>query len=151
MPLQKLVAVTAPSPSWQLHFAHGHVQDFAQVIVAGGAQTRQFEVTAPLPLNPVRGQIAYPKAHGDIAPLQTVLCANGYLVPALAGQFTCGASFGRGDASSAWRPADLVEIINRMTRSFGQNAWSSSFLSAIAAADNPQNGRASVRAAVRDH
>lgn len=151
MPLQKLVAVTTPSPSWALHFAHGQVQEFAQVIVAGGAQTHQFEETAPLPLNPVRGQIAYPAAQGEIALLQTVLCANGYLVPALVGQLTCGASFGRGDTSNAWRQADLLEIINRMTRSFGQNAWSSSFLSAIAAADNPDSGRASVRAAVRDH
>ncbi|QIZ77184.1 bifunctional tRNA (5-methylaminomethyl-2-thiouridine)(34)-methyltransferase MnmD/FAD-dependent 5-carboxymethylaminomethyl-2-thiouridine(34) oxidoreductase MnmC [Ferrimonas lipolytica] len=132
---------------WQLQFAN-HKQTVTAnsdaVVLAMGHHSVGFEQTKPLPLNPVRGQIAYPPEKPLTAPLKTVLCADGYLVPSLNGRLTCGASFGRGDDSCKWRSEDKIEIDARMDNSFGRYVWRTQL-------QQDDHGRASVRAAVRDH
>ncbi|MBY5922124.1 bifunctional tRNA (5-methylaminomethyl-2-thiouridine)(34)-methyltransferase MnmD/FAD-dependent 5-carboxymethylaminomethyl-2-thiouridine(34) oxidoreductase MnmC [Ferrimonas balearica] len=140
----QLQTLTPQGGQWQLEFDGGHKVLSDQVVLALGHQSNQFEVTAPLPLNPVRGQISYPEAGPTTAGLKTVLCADGYLVPEQDGRLTCGASFGRGDASSEWRETDKAEIVQRMANSFGQEPWEPELVL-------DDSGRAAVRAAVRDH
>ncbi|MBY6186032.1 bifunctional tRNA (5-methylaminomethyl-2-thiouridine)(34)-methyltransferase MnmD/FAD-dependent 5-carboxymethylaminomethyl-2-thiouridine(34) oxidoreductase MnmC [Marinobacter hydrocarbonoclasticus] len=130
--------------NWQLSFEGASALSSPLVILAMGHRSSGFEATAPLPLNPVRGQISYPKARAITGELKTVLCADGYLVPADEGRLTCGASFGRGDDSSDWRDADRDEIAQRMNRSFGREGWDEEL-------ELDDSGRAAVRAAVRDH
>ncbi|MBY5993762.1 bifunctional tRNA (5-methylaminomethyl-2-thiouridine)(34)-methyltransferase MnmD/FAD-dependent 5-carboxymethylaminomethyl-2-thiouridine(34) oxidoreductase MnmC [Ferrimonas balearica] len=128
---------------WHLRFDDASCQA-TTVVLALGHRSGQFAATEALPLNPVRGQISHPPAQGTPGQLRTVLCADGYLVPAHEGRLTCGASFGRGDDGSDWRDADREAIAQRMARSFGQEGWAEELVL-------DDSGRAAVRAAVRDH
>ncbi|WP_028117497.1 bifunctional tRNA (5-methylaminomethyl-2-thiouridine)(34)-methyltransferase MnmD/FAD-dependent 5-carboxymethylaminomethyl-2-thiouridine(34) oxidoreductase MnmC [Ferrimonas senticii] len=154
-----LTELTAPSQAndtssannqqWQLQFADGTRRYADAVVLAAGHHSQGFSQTAPLPLNPVRGQIAYPDAQASSAKLKTVLCADGYLVPALNGQLTYGASFGRGDSNRDLRDDDITEMTARMAHSFTGASWLKEL--DLAAPLSADNARASVRAAVRDH
>ncbi|GAA5190921.1 bifunctional tRNA (5-methylaminomethyl-2-thiouridine)(34)-methyltransferase MnmD/FAD-dependent 5-carboxymethylaminomethyl-2-thiouridine(34) oxidoreductase MnmC [Ferrimonas gelatinilytica] len=139
--------VSSGRPPWQLTFNDGATHCEAQsLVLAMGAQSTAFKATSPIPLNPIRGQIAYPSAGPETRALKTVLCADGYLVPQWQGRLTCGASFGRGDDRSDLRPEDKTEIEQRMRRSFGQQGWCQEL-----SQTGYDEGRAAVRAAVRDH
>ncbi len=139
-----LVALSRQGSGWCLRFAEGPAIEADQVILAMGHHSADLEVSAALPLNPVRGQISYPPAGATTGELKTVLCADGYLVPQQEGRLTCGASFGRGDGASDWRDEDRQEIAERMNRSFGAEPW-------VNELELDDSGRAAVRAAVRDH
>jgi len=80
------------------------------VIICGGAASSQFPQTAPLPLEPVRGQITLLDADKYADPPQQVLCGKGYLVPPvnLDGRMTmvAGATYGRGDDNMDIRAQD---------------------------------------------
>ncbi|WP_298441180.1 bifunctional tRNA (5-methylaminomethyl-2-thiouridine)(34)-methyltransferase MnmD/FAD-dependent 5-carboxymethylaminomethyl-2-thiouridine(34) oxidoreductase MnmC [uncultured Ferrimonas sp.] len=149
---QQLQALQHDGNQWQLQFSHNDGNNritttnvaASTVVLAMGHHSAAFHATKPLPLNPVRGQIAYPRQQATTAKLQTVLCADGYLVPSLEGRLTCGASFGRLDGSSEWRAEDKQEIDDRMDRSFGRYPWRREL-------QQDDQGRAAVRAAVRDH
>ncbi|GAA4872266.1 bifunctional tRNA (5-methylaminomethyl-2-thiouridine)(34)-methyltransferase MnmD/FAD-dependent 5-carboxymethylaminomethyl-2-thiouridine(34) oxidoreductase MnmC [Ferrimonas pelagia] len=138
-----LQALHCDQGRWLLDFGH-RTAHAPQVVLAMGASSAGLAATAPLQLNPVRGQTSYPEAQDDTAKLQTVLCADGYLVPSMDGRLTCGASFVRGDDNTDWREADRDEIRQRMTRSFGALAWHTQL-------ELDDSGRAAVRATVRDH
>nr|WP_246814773.1 bifunctional tRNA (5-methylaminomethyl-2-thiouridine)(34)-methyltransferase MnmD/FAD-dependent 5-carboxymethylaminomethyl-2-thiouridine(34) oxidoreductase MnmC [Ferrimonas balearica] len=140
----RLTGLHHDGEQWQLQFEEGAQGSAQTVILAMGHNSADLPQTAPLPLNPVRGQISYPPEGPTTAQLKTVLCADGYLVPGQDGRLTCGASFGRGDAGSDWRAGDRDEVAQRMTRSFGETEWHHEL-----ALDD--SGRAAVRAAVRDH
>ncbi len=63
------------------------------VVVSGAADTRQLEALAHLPLKAIRGQITHLPATDQSQALRTVLCAEGYVSPARAGEHHIGASF----------------------------------------------------------
>src|SRR5690606_9516146 len=63
------------------------------LVLAGGAEVSQFSEPAELPLKRIRGQITRLPATPGSAALQTVVCAEGYVAPAMAGEHTLGASF----------------------------------------------------------
>jgi len=63
------------------------------VVLAGAAEIRRFPQSAGLPLKRIRGQITRLPATAESAALSTVVCAEGYVAPARAGEHTLGASF----------------------------------------------------------
>ncbi|TKB53920.1 bifunctional tRNA (5-methylaminomethyl-2-thiouridine)(34)-methyltransferase MnmD/FAD-dependent 5-carboxymethylaminomethyl-2-thiouridine(34) oxidoreductase MnmC [Ferrimonas aestuarii] len=151
------------SGHWQLHLSFNDIEgvsehavaegiepEFANVVICQGHRSSQLPQTAPLPLSPVRGQVSIPKATTTTAKLKTVLCADGYLVPALKGRLVSGASFVKGSVDVQWREQDREEIQGRMQNSFGgcldanNDAW-------IDELDWDETGRAAIRGAVRDH
>lgn len=81
--------------SWQALDESGGVIDEAPVlIIANSHAAKHFPQTAHLPLRSVRGQISLAPASSTSQTLKTVVCAKGYITPALAnGQHCLGASF----------------------------------------------------------
>lgn len=63
------------------------------MVLAGGAEVTRFSETAELPLKRIRGQITRLPATRASGSLTTVVCAEGYVAPAMAGEHTLGASF----------------------------------------------------------
>jgi tRNA 5-methylaminomethyl-2-thiouridine biosynthesis bifunctional protein len=63
------------------------------VVLAGAAEIKRFPATADLPLKRIRGQITRLAQTSQSQALKTVLCAEGYVAPARAGEHTLGASF----------------------------------------------------------
>lgn len=63
------------------------------VIIATAADARRFEQTAWLPLEPVKGQVAQLQATELSSRLKTVLCYDGYVLPADRGLHLLGATY----------------------------------------------------------
>ncbi len=61
------------------------------VIIATANEAREF--FPQLPLKPIRGQVTYLQATPGSQRLQTVICGDGYLPPAVHGQHCLGATF----------------------------------------------------------
>ncbi|WP_169628211.1 bifunctional tRNA (5-methylaminomethyl-2-thiouridine)(34)-methyltransferase MnmD/FAD-dependent 5-carboxymethylaminomethyl-2-thiouridine(34) oxidoreductase MnmC [Ferrimonas futtsuensis] len=139
----QLIGLDRQGQHWQLQFdqtsaCHPHL------VICMGHASADLSQTAALPLLPVRGQISAPLAGNTLSKLKTVLCADGYLVPALDGRLTSGASFIKNSQDTRWRQEDVEEIAGRMNNSFGDSDW----LSQLQLDDS---GRAAIRGSVRDH
>ncbi|MDP3846071.1 MAG: bifunctional tRNA (5-methylaminomethyl-2-thiouridine)(34)-methyltransferase MnmD/FAD-dependent 5-carboxymethylaminomethyl-2-thiouridine(34) oxidoreductase MnmC [Pseudomonas sp.] len=63
------------------------------VVLAGATDIRNFAQAAGLPLKRIRGQITRLPQTAASAALRTVVCAEGYIAPAHAGEHCLGASF----------------------------------------------------------
>ncbi|WP_047248257.1 bifunctional tRNA (5-methylaminomethyl-2-thiouridine)(34)-methyltransferase MnmD/FAD-dependent 5-carboxymethylaminomethyl-2-thiouridine(34) oxidoreductase MnmC [Chromobacterium subtsugae] len=63
------------------------------VVLAGAAETAQFDATSHLPLKKIRGQVTSIAATPDSERLATVLCGEGYISPARGGRHCLGATF----------------------------------------------------------
>lgn len=80
------------------------------VIIANSQSARAFSQCAGLPLRPVRGQISLPPKTVASAALKTVICARGYITPALPdGNHCLGASFVPDDESTELRHSEHEE------------------------------------------
>lgn len=78
---------------WQLHLADGSTIDADQVVIASADLANRFAQTCELPLQSVRGQISELRLPDTVAGPKRVVCAGGYVAPALDGVLTFGASF----------------------------------------------------------
>ncbi|VVM60205.1 tRNA 5-methylaminomethyl-2-thiouridine biosynthesis bifunctional protein MnmC [Pseudomonas fluorescens] len=63
------------------------------VVLAGAAEIKRFPFSSDLPLKRIRGQITRLPQTPESRMLSTVVCAEGYIAPARAGEHTLGASF----------------------------------------------------------
>ena len=86
----------------QLHRANGQWQawdgekllaEAPVVVLAGAAEIKRFPYSSELPLKRIRGQITHLPQTAASQTLSTVVCAEGYVVPARLGEHTLGASF----------------------------------------------------------
>lgn len=78
---------------WQLNLADGSALDADHVVIASAHLANRFAQTAELPLQSVRGQISELTLPDETAGPERVVCAGGYVAPALDGVLTFGASF----------------------------------------------------------
>lgn len=76
------------------------------VVIASSHHARRLQQCQWLPLKIIRGQISQIPANNQSGALQTVICHEGYLTPAIAGQHLCGATFDINDSDTALREAD---------------------------------------------
>ncbi len=93
--------------NWRDAEGHEHECGCDAVVLAAGAETRFWLPPAPRPvLKPIRGQVISARITGW--PVRTVICADGYMMPADHGEVTLGASFRPND--------DCCEPSNEETR-----------------------------------
>ena len=104
--------VTAP------HFEDGswHVrgQEFDAVVLAAGEGLLDLALTANLPLRRVRGQLTAIATTPWLSRLQTNLCYDGYLSPAVRGTHQVGATYQRDPREPQPRPEDNADNLRRM-------------------------------------
>ena len=86
-------SLTQLENGWQLNLADGSTLRADQVVIASAHLANRFTQTAELPLQSVRGQISEITLPDEVAGPKRVVCAGGYVAPALDGVLTFGASF----------------------------------------------------------
>ncbi|WP_027965929.1 bifunctional tRNA (5-methylaminomethyl-2-thiouridine)(34)-methyltransferase MnmD/FAD-dependent 5-carboxymethylaminomethyl-2-thiouridine(34) oxidoreductase MnmC [Halomonas halocynthiae] len=117
-----VLALEQKADSWTLHLRDTEPQGSErlayadQVVIATATQINRFTQTAHLPIQTVRGQISCYEAQHTEPTLQRVLCANGYVVPALNGQLTFGATFSPNDSSTELRQQDHTANLEELER-----------------------------------
>jgi tRNA 5-methylaminomethyl-2-thiouridine biosynthesis bifunctional protein len=123
----------------------------ARLVLATAASVTRFAPTACLPVRPNRGQLTFLSATGESERLRTIICRQGYILPAVTGQHVIGATYGRDDTDSTVRPADNQENLAKAAD------ISPDFLDLVqGASDAPLDAatlpaRAAIRATTPDH
>lgn len=106
----EVVELRQRDDDWELDVrdADGNTQHHyaEEVVIATATQANRFTQTAALTIQTVRGQISCCELPDTAPALQRVLCANGYVMPALNGQLTFGATFSPNDSDTALRQED---------------------------------------------
>jgi tRNA 5-methylaminomethyl-2-thiouridine biosynthesis bifunctional protein len=93
LPHHDAVSLRRVDGLWQVWDNEQLLDSAPVVVLAGAAEVQRFAASAELPLKRIRGQITrLPQTVGSLA-LSTVVCAEGYVAPARAGEHTLGASF----------------------------------------------------------
>ncbi|MFM2479583.1 bifunctional tRNA (5-methylaminomethyl-2-thiouridine)(34)-methyltransferase MnmD/FAD-dependent 5-carboxymethylaminomethyl-2-thiouridine(34) oxidoreductase MnmC [Celerinatantimonas sp. MCCC 1A17872] len=138
--------------SWQtqedgkirLNFANQSSKIVSQLVLCNGHQITDIATCEKLPITPVRGQVTHLKSASPLSDLRTVLCYDGYLTPAHNHSHCIGATYQRGrlerDLSDDDTHKNLAALRNCITQAWTENLN----------VDDSQ-GRAAVRATVRDH
>jgi len=114
------------------------------VIIAGAADSLHFEQSAQLPLKPIRGQVTHAPVPASLPALKTVICADGYVSPPLAGQYCFGATFDIRDMDPALRQSDIEYNLKTLAVALPQ-------LSAALSEGPLAEGRVSWRCASNDY
>lgn len=129
------------STGWQL-CSHNQQYLATHVVIATGHLLTQFEQTATLPINKVRGQVSH-IAQSKMTALKTVICHKGYITPAQQGLHCIGATFDRQSAEACLSAQDDQENINLVQQQLGSPPWF----------ENSQviSAKAAFRATVPDH
>ncbi|WP_110657096.1 bifunctional tRNA (5-methylaminomethyl-2-thiouridine)(34)-methyltransferase MnmD/FAD-dependent 5-carboxymethylaminomethyl-2-thiouridine(34) oxidoreductase MnmC [Salinicola halimionae] len=139
--LAELDSLRQTEAGWQLQLGR-ETLSVDQVVFATGHASRDW--LDGLPLQSVRGQISTLSLSRRL-PLQQVLCAEGYVMPARDGKLTFGATFSPNDDDIGLRQPDHQRNLDELGRTAPALAELFSGLSA-----DDCSGRASVRAASPD-
>lgn len=101
---------------WRAMAADGTVLAEAPVVVlANAVDARRLALADWVPLRPARGQVSY--LPGDTVPaLNTVVCGQGYVTPAVDGWVNAGATFFAEDESTHIRLGDHLENLDKLQR-----------------------------------
>ena len=79
---QKVTTLSQTENGWQITTAENETFCHEVVVLANGHKLTEFEQTQKLPLYPVRGQVSQIPTSENLLKLKTVLCYDGYLIPA---------------------------------------------------------------------
>lgn len=86
--------LTQEAGCWRLADATGQpVAETENVVIAMGPRSNALPATAFLPLKAIRGQVSYVAATKTSAELRSVVCERSFIMPALDGLHTVGASY----------------------------------------------------------
>jgi tRNA 5-methylaminomethyl-2-thiouridine biosynthesis bifunctional protein len=113
-------ALTYDHTQWQLTSNAGKTFNADAVIIANSRDAQSFSQTANLPLKTIRGQITLLPSNSQLAPLQTVLCHEGYLTPAIDQLHSLGATFDNNDCSTELRSDDHRRNLTSLQQSITQ-------------------------------
>ncbi|WP_432206840.1 bifunctional tRNA (5-methylaminomethyl-2-thiouridine)(34)-methyltransferase MnmD/FAD-dependent 5-carboxymethylaminomethyl-2-thiouridine(34) oxidoreductase MnmC [Halomonas ventosae] len=145
----EVVDVAPHETGWSLMLADGECLSADQVVVATAALANRFMQTAALPLQPVRGQLSCLPLPPGAPTLGRVICAGGYVSPALNGVLSFGASFSPHDTDTGIRQADHAANLAELEATLP--AFMAALREAGARLDPAHlDGRAAVRAASPD-
>ncbi|MBZ5487232.1 bifunctional tRNA (5-methylaminomethyl-2-thiouridine)(34)-methyltransferase MnmD/FAD-dependent 5-carboxymethylaminomethyl-2-thiouridine(34) oxidoreductase MnmC [Halomonas aquamarina] len=135
--------------AWQLHLEDGRMFEADQVVIASAHYANAFEQTASLPLQQVRGQVSEVRLPDGVEGPKRVVCAGGYVSPALDGVLTFGASFIPNSADTAVTAEDHQRNVDELRQTLPALVaeMESAGLDVTPAA---LEGRAAVRAASPD-
>lgn len=112
--------LTYDDNQWQLVSNTGQSFNADAVIIANSRDAQRFSQTAHLPLKTIRGQITLLPSTSALAPLQTVLCHEGYLTPVIGGQHNIGATFDNNDCDTELRSDDHRRNLISLQRALPQ-------------------------------
>ena len=128
--------------TWQLA-ANGKTFTAANLALCGAHGIHQFAATAPLPLQPIRGQVSFAPATNVSRRLKLALCGEGYIAPAHHNQHSFGATFKLKQTDTDIRAEEQQENLDTL----------SELLPGIASdfRQNPMTARAALRAATPDY
>ncbi|PRY65170.1 tRNA 5-methylaminomethyl-2-thiouridine biosynthesis bifunctional protein [Vreelandella songnenensis] len=135
--------------AWQLDLEDGRTLSADQVVIASAHYANAFEQTASLPLQQVRGQVSEVRLPDGVEGPKRVVCAGGYVSPALDGVLTFGASFIPNSADTAVTAEDHQRNVDELRQTLPALVaeMESAGLDVTPAA---LEGRAAVRAASPD-
>lgn len=129
---------------WLLFSGDNRYGPYTQLVLANGAGVTQLSQTAQLPISPFRGQVSEISTTAELSPLQTVLCAKGYLTPQWQQQHCLGATYIKGDRSIELRQSEQQDNLDKMRLSYPDHSWVDSI-------EIGSQARAGVRMVTRDH
>lgn len=102
---------------WQALDKNGALLSTAlTMIIACGFDSNRFSQTNHFPLKKIRGQITSLPATTQSEELQTVLCGEGYIAPAVSGSHTLGATYNFDEASTKVRTKDHHINLEQLTK-----------------------------------
>jgi tRNA 5-methylaminomethyl-2-thiouridine biosynthesis bifunctional protein len=113
---QQVVRIVKHQDLWQAWDGATLLDEAPVLILATANDSLSFEPTAHLPLQPVRGQITVAPASAYSRQLQTVLCTDGYISPAIDGQHCLGATFSPDDSGLDIRHEDHMSNLAMLKR-----------------------------------
>ncbi|MEQ6917108.1 bifunctional tRNA (5-methylaminomethyl-2-thiouridine)(34)-methyltransferase MnmD/FAD-dependent 5-carboxymethylaminomethyl-2-thiouridine(34) oxidoreductase MnmC [Halomonas aquatica] len=143
------VGLTPVDGGWSLDLAYGERLAADQVVIATAMLANRFDQTASLPLQPVRGQVSRLALPEGAPVLDRVVCAGGYVSPALDEGLTFGATFAPNQAETDMRKADHAANLAELEATLP--AYVADLRDAGAELDPARlDGRAAVRAASPD-
>ncbi|MCT8467195.1 bifunctional tRNA (5-methylaminomethyl-2-thiouridine)(34)-methyltransferase MnmD/FAD-dependent 5-carboxymethylaminomethyl-2-thiouridine(34) oxidoreductase MnmC [Chromohalobacter canadensis] len=96
----------ADADAWRIALTDGTTLTADHVVVATAHEAPRFTPLAGLPLKPIRGQLTHVPVPADAPSLARVVCAGGYVAPAMDGVLSLGATFAPGDTDTAVHTAD---------------------------------------------
>ena len=145
--LHRVTALTQVQQGWQLTFDEKPATQHQAVVLANGHAMTDLPQTDALPVYPVAGQVSHIPASPALSALKTVLCYDGYLTPASPqfGTHCIGASYHRGDTSTAYREDDQQQNRSRLQHCLPHSDWVNDV---DVSEGEARNG---VRCATRDH
>jgi len=145
----EVLDMTPAAEGWSLTLADGEQLAADQVVVASASLANGFTQTASLPLQPVRGQVSRLTLPPGAPALERVICAGGYVSPALDGTLTFGATFAPRERDTEVREADHAANLAELESTLP--AFVDALRDAGARLDPDHlEGRAAVRAASPD-
>lgn len=100
--------------SWDIVFTDGNSLNTSVVIIANAKDALDFEYTNHLPIKVIRGQVTYLPKSQTSPRLKSVICAEGYISPAVDSQFCTGATFNLKDDCKELRAADHQTNLNNL-------------------------------------
>ena len=130
---------------WWLTVGDQEQGPIRNLVIAAGHRLGDFEPTAELPINPIRGQVSHLQSQPPLDQLACVLCYAGYLTPADTAQSHClGASYQRGELQLAYQPSEQQENLDKLQLSLPNNEWPRHL-------QRGSEARIAIRCATRDH
>jgi len=108
---------------WLVQSANGEELCRAAVaVIATGIQANNtMQGLQWLPLQTIRGQVSHIPSNEALAQLRTVICHDGYIAPAIAGQHCIGATFDIGDRDELLRAGDHALNLEKLAQALPQS------------------------------
>jgi tRNA 5-methylaminomethyl-2-thiouridine biosynthesis bifunctional protein len=117
------------------------------VVIANSSDAKRFSVTKHLPLKSIRGQISLLPANTESAKLNTVICHEGYITPAIHGRHSLGATYSLGDSDTDIRTADHQTNLDNLQQALPSLLSDENYSGEASSLD----GRASLRCSTLDY
>lgn len=145
--LQTKISSLKQDKCWQL-YQHNNLlkKEFDAVALCQGHQSNQFEQSAHIPLQSVRGQVSTLHTNTALAGLKTVLCHKGYITPAQSAHQCFGATFMKDDNDEGVRSSEQEANLALLTKVYPQQKWAKDLVANDVIAD-----KAAIRAMSPDH
>lgn len=115
---EQVLQLSKKTEGWQVISQQGKQWIADAVVIANANDALQLAPSAHLTLNAVRGQMTSVMATANSAILNTVICTEGYLTPAIENTHCLGATFDPRDTSLELRQADNLsnfEMLQKMS------------------------------------
>lgn len=113
---EKIAAIKRSGDTWNALNSAGDTRASADVLILATAQhCRDFSQSQHLPLKAIRGQVSHVPTTAESAKLHTVICAKGYLAPALQQQHSLGATFNLGETDVQLTQEDHLKNIAHLS------------------------------------